>query len=105
MDDSKDRLGKKLQEREKAAEDSWIAEQEKAKLEKLRREQAASSHPAICPKCAAPLRWVRHHGVCVDECPNGHGVWIATEEIETLAQRERDGWVGRYFFQPKLVTD
>lgn len=105
MDDSKDRLGKKLEEREKAAEETWIAEQEKAKLAKLRREQAATAHRPICPKCGAELRWATHHGICVDECPNGHGLWIASDEIATLAQRERDSWIGRYVFQPKLVSD
>jgi hypothetical protein len=105
MDDQKDRLGKKLEEREKAAEDRWIAEQEQAKLARLRSEQAAATQPTVCPRCGTPLQWAKHFGVCVDECPQGHGMWIASDEIATLAQRERDSWVGRYFFQPRLVTD
>lgn len=105
MDDQKDRLGQKLQEREKAEEERWIAEQEKAKLEKLRQAQTVSAHATVCPKCGTPLQWAKHHGVAVDECPKGHGFWIASDEITTLAQRERDSWIGRYAVTPRLVTD
>lgn len=105
MDDQKDRLGKKLGEREKAEEDRWVAEQEKAKLEKLRRAPGGSPQATVCPQCGSPLQWSKHHGVAVDECPQGHGFWIAADEITTLAQRERDSWIGRYAVRPKLVTD
>jgi hypothetical protein len=109
MDDHKDRLGQKLHEREKAEEDRWIAEQEKAKLEKLRQELKSSPQSSpqatVCPQCGTPLQWAKHHGVTVDECPNGHGFWIAADAIKTLAQRERDSWIGRYAVTPRLVAD
>lgn len=107
MADEKDRLGQKLQEREKAQEDAWAAEQEREKLAKLRaqlQDQAPGAHQTVCPKCGTPLKWAKHFGVCVNECPQGHGMWIAAGEIQTLAEREKDSWIGRYFYRPRLET-
>jgi hypothetical protein len=110
MNDDKDRLGEKLHQKEKAEEDRYFAERDKAILEKLRGEKRAADETEIrqlaqerCPRCGARLVPVTHHGVAVDECPAGHGMWLDEGELATLAKRERDSWLGRFFFRPKPV--
>ena len=106
MPDEKDRLGEKLHQKEKAEENRFFAERDKALIEKLRREKAAEqgrhAAPMRCPKCGEQLVAVEHLGVTVDECPKRHGVWVDDQQIETLAQREHDSWIGRFFYRPKL---
>lgn len=109
MPDEKDRLGKKLSEREKAEEDRYFAKRDQEALERLRRQQAAAGNQATadatrmrCPKDGAALATQEREGVSVDGCPACHGVWLDAGELETLAQRERDSWLGRLFFRPRL---
>jgi len=105
MTDTKDRMGEKLREKEKAEEDKFFAEKNAAAITKLREQAETTLGPAPhgrCPRCAAPLTTRKEYGVAVDECPAGHGMWLDRGEMEIVAQRERDGWIGRYFYQPKL---
>lgn len=104
MEDPKDRLGKKLQDREKAAEDQYIEEQERLKLEAARAAQVTAPAPGKgnCPWCGTPLMHVKLHGIGVEQCPKDCGIWIALNEVETLAERERDGWLSKYFYRPRL---
>ncbi len=95
--DDKDRLREKLDERKRTAEESFFAERERQALGKLREKSATAGGTCTCPRCGSPLRTVRHHGVGVEECPNGHGMWLDRAELETIAARERDSWLGRLF--------
>ena len=97
-DDDKDRLGDKLRKKEKGEEDRYFAEQEEAAFRKLREQRAERVR---CPRCGQPLVMVSVHGVKVDECPSGHGMWLDHRDIETIAKRERDSWLGHYFHRPK----
>ncbi len=54
-----------------------------------------------CPDCGARLQRVRHYGVTIEECSGGHGMWLTASEMHTLAKRERQSWIGRYFLRPK----
>lgn len=108
MADEKDRLGDKLQEKRKADEDRFFAERDKALLDKLRQQNLSAEdekqRAAVlgrCPKCGEKLGVIDMHGVTVDECPKGHGIWLDNGELETVAERERDSWLGRLFFRPK----
>jgi hypothetical protein len=106
MPDDKDRLGDKLRQKEKAEEDRFFAERDKALVEKLRRskaspEKAGETARMQCPKCGSPLVKVDHLGVTVEECPNRHGMWLDEGELETLAERDRNSWLGRFFYRPK----
>lgn len=105
MKEAKDRLGETLRRKERAEEDRWFAEQDRLKIERLRRAQHASAEPLpapTCPRCRTPLQTVTLHGISVDECPQGCGMWLDRGELEPLAERERDGWLGRYFYRPRL---
>lgn len=104
VDDDKDRLGDKLRKKEKGEEDRYFAEREEAALRKLREQRAAvgtSAERMRCPQCSQPLVTVSEHGVKVDECPSGHGMWLDHHDLETIAKREHDSWLGRYFYRLK----
>jgi uncharacterized protein with PIN domain len=103
MADDKDRLREKLQQKEKAEEDRYFQEQDRLALEKLRRQEAKAAAPTLdrCPRCAEPLQATTHHGVAIEECPAGHGLWLNRGELEEIASRERDSWLGRLFHRAK----
>jgi len=64
-DREKDRLGDKLHKKEKAEEDRYFAERDKALLEKLRHEKADER----CPVCGTALVAVERQGRTTHECP------------------------------------
>jgi hypothetical protein len=101
--DEKDRLGSKLREKEKAEEDRYFAQRDQELIEKLKREKSSAEETAHrdqmllhCPKCATRLVTVEHHEVTVEECPSCQGMWLDRGELETLAQRENEGWLARF---------
>jgi hypothetical protein len=49
-----------------------------------------------CPDCGAPLTTVVRRGVATEECPNGHGLWVPPNGLETILAREHDAWFDRY---------
>jgi hypothetical protein len=107
MADEKDPLGTKLRQKGKVEEDRFFQEREKALVEKLKREktaaEAAASREAArmrCPKCGEPLAAIEHRGVTVEQCPACGGKWLDEGELETIAGRERDSWLGRFFYRP-----
>ena len=104
MVDEKDRLGDKLKEKERAEEERYFRERDQQAIERLRREKssaAVQTGPLRCPKDGTVLATVDHLGVNIEECPTCHGMWLDEGELETLAHRERDSWLGRYFFRPR----
>lgn len=110
MEDEKDPL-RKVTLRERAEEDVFFARHDRELIQKLRDAHDAALHEHLqeltrmrCPDCGARLNRVAHHGVTVEECPTGHGLWLKQAEVETLAQRERDSWLGRYFYRLKPVV-
>lgn len=100
MADEKDRFGEKLRQKEKAEEDRFFAERDKAALAKLRRRQA-KAEKLECPSCKEPLRRVEHDGVKADECGTCRGVWLDPHELERLAARAHNTWLGSFFFRPR----
>ena len=101
--DEKDRLGNKLRAREKAEEDQYVAQRDKELLEKLRQQQTAGQEATLqqqalmhCPKCGTGLATIKHHDVTVEECPACQGIWLDRGKLETLAQREHEGWISRF---------
>ncbi|HZP40700.1 MAG TPA: zf-TFIIB domain-containing protein [Candidatus Binatia bacterium] len=100
MSDEKDRFGEKLRQKEKAEEDRYFAERDKAALEKLRKAKAAA--PVLeCPSCREPLVRVEHEGVTAEECPECRGVWLDRRALERLAARARTSWLGSFFSRPR----
>ena len=107
-DDEKDRLGDQLHRKEKGEEERFFAERERKLLERLRQPGAVSpqsdatpSRSMRCPRCGIELIAVPHDGTAAAECPSGHGMWLDHADVETLATRERDSWLGRFFHRPR----
>ena len=101
--DEKDRLGAKLREKEKAEEDRYFAQRDRELIEKLKQQQTTTEEAALrqqalmrCPKCGEKLVSLQHHVVSVEECPSCQGMWLDRGELETLAQRENEGWLARF---------
>lgn len=102
--DEKDRLGNKLGEKERAEENRYFAQRDRELLEKLKQEKATTEEETLrqqslmrCPKCGEKLVSVQHNDVSVEECPACRGMWLDRGELELLAQRENEGWLGRFF--------
>jgi formylmethanofuran dehydrogenase subunit E len=102
--DEKDRLGNKLREKERAEENRYFAERDRELLEKLKQEKTATEEATLrqqalmrCPKCGEKLVSLQHHEISVEECPACRGMWLDRGELEVLAQRENEGWLGRFF--------
>jgi len=95
--DEKDRFGDKLRDVERAREDQYFAERDRALVDKMRREQgAADTGIGHCPKCGTVLRHATVRGVTVDECTACGGLWLDKGELETIAKSENDGWIARW---------
>ena len=107
-DETKDRLGEKLHERERGEEDQYFARLDREHLAKLRRERRRQTSAGSCPRCAEPLVPRETRGVVVDECPRGCGAWLDKDELARLGpdvdghtallttMLERLGVLGRY---------
>ncbi|MFN8545433.1 MAG: zf-TFIIB domain-containing protein [Candidatus Binatia bacterium] len=110
--DEKDRLHDALQKKEKAEEDRFFAERDAEALRRIREAHRAASEGEVrelahdrCPRCGQRLVQVKYHDITVDECAGGHGIWLDHGEFQRLAERERDGWLGRFFNRPRAVPD
>jgi rubrerythrin len=105
MEDAKDRLGKRLQEREKGEEDRYYSAKEREAIARMKLREArdvvqeALGH---CPRCGASLETIKAHGVEVLQCPVDCGTWLDKGALQVIAQRERNSWLGRLFYSPKL---
>ena len=109
MSEDRDYCDEKLHEKERAEEDVYFARRDRELIAKLRDVKDEEQRQHIrelaymrCPDCGARLKRVTHYGVTIEECPSGHGMWLTDSEMHTLAKRERNSWIGRYFFRPKI---
>ncbi len=98
MNSEKDRLHDKLEQKRKAEEDLYFAERDKDALAKMKA-QKAGPDPASkrCPRDGEELHEAKHLGVTIDQCPKCEGIWLDKGELQTIAQRESDSWLGRLF--------
>ncbi len=103
MADEKDRFGDKLREVEKAREDQYFAERDRALIQKLKAEKDTQHERTLrdlahmrCPKCGEQLKTQRYGEVSLEECPACKGVWLDKGELEQIAGREESGWLARY---------
>jgi len=104
MEDDKDRFGDKLRDKEKAEEDLYFSQRDRKLLERMKQQKAGPGEPAAamrCPKDGTALVAIDRHGVTVDECPRCGGLWFDKGEVETVAAREKDSWLGRLFNGPR----
>lgn len=103
MSQEKDRFGDKLRDLEHAREDQYFMKRDRELIDKMRKEREAQAEEGAgasrlrCPRCSAELSVHVLHGVSVDECPSCGGLWLDKGELETIAGRESDTWLGRLF--------
>ena len=104
MASEKDPLGDKLRKKEHAEEERYFQEREKALVERLRKQQEAAQAPRgepRCPRDGQPLVARELLGVTIEQCPTCQGTWLDHGELETVARREHDSWLGRLFYGPR----
>lgn len=101
--DTKDRYGDKLREKERAEEERYFREQEKAALEKLRSKKSQEEEGPIrelakgrCPKCGDRLEEIQVETVKVDKCPACKGIWLDDGELEELSKPGKESWLGSF---------
>ncbi|MFT4571819.1 MAG: hypothetical protein ACI8TX_000253 [Hyphomicrobiaceae bacterium] len=97
MTDSKDHMGDKLRQKEKADEDRYFSNQDAARLEKLRDGQEKSEFKAgHCPRDGASLVEQKLESVSVDVCPTCNGIWLDQGELETIESRVNEAWLSKW---------
>ena len=107
--EERDPFIEKLHEKERAEEDVYFAKRDRELIARLRKVESENQRRHIrelaymrCPDCGGRLKRVTHYGVSIEECPTGHGLWLMDSEMHTLTKRERNSWLARQFFRPKL---
>jgi hypothetical protein len=102
---------RKLELKERAEEDVFFAKRDRELLARWHEEDEEEQRRRVrelarmrCPECGARLVVAVHRGVTIEECPLRHGMWLTESEMRTLARRERNSWIARYFYRPKPVV-
>ena len=97
-------MADKWDERKKAQEDEYFVKKERELLAKLKAKQEAESKPAIkntahmtCPKCGEPLKARSFQKIEIDQCTGCNGIWLDAGEMEQVAGKENDSWLGRFW--------
>jgi ssDNA-binding Zn-finger/Zn-ribbon topoisomerase 1 len=97
MSENKDRLGNKLHEREKAEEDRYFEKQNRASLEKIRKESVEENTVlGLCPKCGVELVPREAYEITVDDCEQCGGIWLDKGELERLVERESESGAAKF---------
>jgi len=85
--DDKDRLGQKLHDKGKAAEDLFIQEMERKRLE---RRKAAEGGSGACPRDGSRLVAHKENGLTIDVCPTCQGMWLDKNEVAIAVRHENE---------------
>ncbi len=95
----KDRFGDKLKEKEKAEEDRYFAEQDRARLDAIKDKKDSGAEPqlGLCPRCGVGLAERNHLDVSIDGCGECGGIWLDKGELESIGERAGEGWMSRWF--------
>jgi hypothetical protein len=104
MADDKDRLGDKLQDKAHADEERYFQEQDRLRIERLRKQQEEAKRAdrlGLCPRCATRLVETQVEGVDVDRCPEDCGMWLDKGEMEKINERMSESWLFRLFHPRK----
>jgi len=105
MIDEKDRFGDTLKLLDRAKEDIYFAERDKALIEKLRAQLQRVEKMAgklRCPKCPGELHTYSFHSFILDRCEKCGGIWMDQGELEGVIRRVTRGPIGEWL--EKLVS-
>jgi Zn-finger nucleic acid-binding protein len=87
MADETDRLGRMLQQAEKAREDQWARQRDEEILRRLREKYAKHIN---CPICSTQLDPRAALGMGGMACPRRDGAWLDPDTLEALRTRLRN---------------
>ncbi len=97
-------MANKWDERKKAQEDEYFIRKERELLEKLKAKQGAEAKEAAqssadlkCPRCGQILKEQTFQKILIDQCPGCHGIWLDAGELEQIAGKEDDSWLGKFW--------
>ncbi|MPZ75211.1 MAG: hypothetical protein GEU77_01670 [Deltaproteobacteria bacterium] len=97
-------MANKWDERKKAQEDEYFVKKERELLEKLKAKQEGEAKAAEqvagqmkCPKCGQPLEARSFQKIEIDQCTGCYGIWLDAGEMEQVAGKENDSWLGRFW--------
>jgi uncharacterized protein len=97
-------MADKWDERKKAQEDEYFVKKERELLAKLKAKQEAESKASAknavhmtCPKCGEPLKARSFQKIEIDQCTGCNGIWLDAGEMEQVAGKESDSWLGRFW--------
>jgi uncharacterized protein len=97
-------MADKWDERKKAQEDEYFVKKERELLAKLKAKQEAENKAAgknaahmTCPKCGEPLKARSFQKIEIDQCTGCNGIWLDAGEMEQVAGKESDSWLGRFW--------
>lgn len=97
-------MANKWDERKKAQEDEYFVKKERELLAKLKAKQDTETKAAAenvahmrCPKCGEPLKARSFQKIEIDQCTGCNGIWLDPGEIEQVAGKENDSWLGRFW--------
>jgi hypothetical protein len=85
----KDPFHDKLHDKGKAAEDLFIQQEERKRLERLRQSAVAGGSRA-CPKDNTRLVTRVNGGLQIEMCPACRGVWLDAAEVELVLQSQSE---------------
>lgn len=95
-------MANKWDERKKAQEDEYFVKKERELLAKLKAKQENDAKTSTqqgyymkCPKCGAALKERTFQKVVIDQCTACNGIWLDAGELEQVAGKENDSWLGK----------
>lgn len=95
-------MANKWDERKKALEDEYFVKKDKELIEKVRSKEKEAAARTVkemcrmrCPKCGEPLKERSFQKVLVDQCTGCGGMWLDAGELEEVAGRETESWLGK----------
>jgi Zn-finger nucleic acid-binding protein len=50
-----------------------------------------------CPKCGEPLKARSFQKIEIDQCTGCNGIWLDAGEMEQVAGKENDSWLGKFW--------
>jgi uncharacterized protein len=97
-------VANKWDERKKAQEDEYFVKKERELLAKLKTKQEEEARTSAknasymkCPKCGEPLKERSFQKILIDQCTGCNGIWLDAGEIEEVAGRDDESWLGEFW--------
>ncbi len=88
--------------RKQAIEEEYFQEKERELIKKLKSEDEKDRQQKLlaicrmrCPKCGEPLKERSFKKIQIDQCTGCGGIWLDSGELEQVADREEESWLGK----------